>query len=204
MLSDSAWLSKTGKGKYGWEELPYWLRGYLELAWILDDAKMKTEAQFWIEGVLASQRPDGDFGPDQRFEDGSRDFWANMIMLYCLQTYHEHTGEPRVLDLMTKYFKYQLSVPDNQMLTQVVAFGYAQGARVGHVLESMRRTGRQHALVVDYDELPPPNPLAAAAKRAMVRGIFSTSQIAYQLGVAPPPGGEIANTFSEIEAALGR
>jgi hypothetical protein len=87
---------------------------------------------------------------------------------------------------------------------QVVAFAYAQGARVGHVLESMRRTGRQHALVVDYDELPPPNPLAAPAKRAMVRGIFSTSQIAYQLGVAPPPGGEIANTFSEIEAALGR
>jgi hypothetical protein len=68
----------------------------------------------------------------------------------------------------------------------------------------MRRTGRQHALVVDYDELPPSSPLAAPAKRAMVRGIFSTSQIALQLGVALPPGGEIANTFSEIEAALGR
>ncbi len=87
---------------------------------------------------------------------------------------------------------------------QVVAFGYAQGARVGHVLESMRRTGRQHALVVDYDELPPARPLAPPAKRAMVRGIFSTSQIASQLGVALPPGGEIAGTFSEIEAALGR
>ncbi len=87
---------------------------------------------------------------------------------------------------------------------QVVALGYAQGARVGHVLESMRRTGRQHALVVDYDELPPARPLAPPAKRAMVRGIFSSSQIALQLGVALPPGGEIAGTFSEIEAALGR
>ena len=38
---------------------------------------------------------------------------------------------------------------------QVMAFGYVQGARVGHVFESMRRTGRQHALVIDYDELPP-------------------------------------------------
>ena len=87
---------------------------------------------------------------------------------------------------------------------QVIAFGYVQGARVGHVFESMRRTGRQHALVIDYDELPPPHPLAPPAKRAMVRGIFSVSQMAYQLGISPPPGGEIASTFSEIEAALGR
>lgn len=87
---------------------------------------------------------------------------------------------------------------------QVVAFGYAQGACVGHVLESLRRTGRQHALVVDYDDLPPPQPLAPPAKRAMVRGIFAASQIASQLGIAPPPGGEIAGTFSEIEAALGK
>jgi CBS domain len=87
---------------------------------------------------------------------------------------------------------------------QVMAFGYVQGACVGHVFESMRRTGRQHALVIDYDELPPLSPLAVPEKRAMVRGIFSVSQMAYQLGIAPPPGGEIASTFSEIEAALGR
>jgi hypothetical protein len=58
--------------------------------------------------------------------------------------------------------------------------------------------------VIDYDELPASSPLAPPAKRAMVRGIFSVSQMAYQLGIAPPPGGEIASTFSEIEAALGR
>jgi CBS domain-containing protein len=75
---------------------------------------------------------------------------------------------------------------------QVVAFGYAQGACVGHVLASMRKTGRQHALVVDYDELPP-RPPAPAAKRAMVRGIFSAAQIAAQLG----------GTVSPIEAAPG-
>src|SRR5260221_2049203 len=27
---DSAWLSKTGKGRDGWEELPYWLGGFIE------------------------------------------------------------------------------------------------------------------------------------------------------------------------------
>src|SRR5260370_5678714 len=33
----SAWLSKTGKGKYGWEELPYSLRGHIELHSSFDD-----------------------------------------------------------------------------------------------------------------------------------------------------------------------
>ena len=93
-----------------------------------------------------------------------------------------------------------IMTPAAQM--QVVAFGYVQGSRVGHVLESLRRTGRQHALVIDYDELPPSAPLATPAKRAMVRGIFSASQIAYQLGVSLPPGAEVAATFSEIEAAI--
>ena len=74
---NNAWLSKDGKGEYGWEELPYWLKGYIELAYLFDNPKMKAEAELWINGVLASQRPDGDFGPDQRFEDNSRDYWAS-------------------------------------------------------------------------------------------------------------------------------
>jgi hypothetical protein len=36
----------------------------------------------------------------------------------------------------------------------------------------------------------------------MVRGIFSLSQIARQLGVSITTGGEVARTFSEIEAAI--
>src|SRR5436190_2995529 len=138
--SDSAWLSKTGKGKYGWEELPYWLRGYIELGYLFDDPKMKAEAKLWIDGVLASQRPDGDFGPDQRFEDNTRDYWANMIMLYCLQTFYERTSDLRVLDLMKKYFHYQLSVPDEKFLTH-----YWQHMRGGDNLYSVlwlyNRTG---------------------------------------------------------------
>ena len=77
-----------------------------------------------------------------------------------------------------------------------------EGARVGHVLETLRRAGRQHALVVDFDEIPSGRPLAPPAHRTMVRGIFSISQIARQLGVAVPTGGEVARTFSEIESAI--
>jgi hypothetical protein len=144
---DNAWLSKDGKGKYGWEELPYWLKGYIELAYIFNDPKMIAESKTWIEGTIASQRPNGDFGPDQRFEDGTRDYWANMIMLFCLQSYYEHTHDERVLDLMTKYFKYQLTVPDKEMLTH-----YWQKMRGGDNLYSIfwlyNRTGDPELLKV--------------------------------------------------------
>jgi hypothetical protein len=137
----NAWLSKDGKGKYGWEELPYWLKGYIQLGYLLNDPKMIAESQTWIEGALNSQRPDGDFGPDQKFDDdGSRDFWANMLMLFCLQTHYEHSHDQRVLDLMTKYFKFQLSVPDQKFLTH-----YWQKMRGGDNLYSVywlyNRTG---------------------------------------------------------------
>jgi len=114
---DNAWLSRDGKGKYGWEEVPYWLRGYIELAYIFDDSQMIAEVKVWIEGVLASQRADGDFGPDQRFGDGSRDYWANMVMLYGLESYYEKTADARVLELMARYFRYQQSVPEDKLLT---------------------------------------------------------------------------------------
>ena len=85
--TDNAWLSKDGQGQYGWEEVPYWLRGYIQMAYIFNDTHMILESHTWIEGVLNSQRPDGDFGPNIKFQnDGSRDFWANMLMMFALET----------------------------------------------------------------------------------------------------------------------
>ncbi len=87
---------------------------------------------------------------------------------------------------------------------EVLALADVEGARVGHVLETLRRAGRQHALAVDYDVTPPRRVIDAPVRRTMVRGIFSISQVARQLGVSLQSVGEVARTFSEIEAALGR
>lgn len=115
---DNAWLSQDGQGEWGWEEVPYWLKGYGNLGYLLGDPEVLAEARVWIEGALNSQRPDGNFGPARFFgDDGSQDFWANMVMLHCLQSYYEYTGDERVIELMTRYFRYQLSVPDDKMLT---------------------------------------------------------------------------------------
>jgi hypothetical protein len=93
-----------------------------------------------------------------------------------------------------------IMIPAEQV--EVIALPDVAAARVGHVLETLRRAGRQHALVVDFDDVPSGRPLTPPGRRAMVRGIFSLSQIARQLGVSVATGGEVARTFSEIEAAI--
>lgn len=111
----NAWLSADGTGAYGWEEVPYWLRGYERLAIVLDDPAMLAEAKGWIDATLGSQRPDGDFGPIQ-VKRGHRDLWAQMLMLQILQAHFEHTGDARVLPFLTRYFRWQLALPDDGFL----------------------------------------------------------------------------------------
>ncbi|MBQ2036561.1 MAG: glycoside hydrolase family 127 protein, partial [Alistipes sp.] len=118
----SAWLNKKGnawlekEGHAGWEEVPYWLRGYSDMAFILKDEKMKAETMVWIEAILASQRPDGWFGPMITNKNTGNDYWPNMIVLFTLQNYYEATGDKRVIDFMTKYFKYELAQPDGKII----------------------------------------------------------------------------------------
>jgi CBS domain-containing protein len=63
-------------------------------------------------------------------------------------------------------------------------------ARVGHVLETLKARGRQHALVIEN-----------VNGRQMVRGLLSLSQLCKQLGVSVETT-EVANTFHEIERHL--
>jgi CBS domain len=69
--------------------------------------------------------------------------------------------------------------------------------RVGDVVETLKRSGRQHALVIESGSGD-----ATSATRT-VRGIFSLMQIARQLGLPPQIGRNVASTFAEIEAAIG-
>lgn len=66
-------------------------------------------------------------------------------------------------------------------------------AEVGHVVATLKHAGRQHALVIDE---------GGEDQVQAVRGIFSASQIARQLGEAVQTS-EVAQTFAEIGAALG-
>lgn len=89
---------------------------------------------------------------------------------------------------------------------EVLTMDHVLGAKVGHIIATLRKSGRQHALAVDV-ETPHPNELLVNPNRPkfahLVRGIFSASQIARQLGVHIQTT-EVARTFAEIEAMLSR
>jgi hypothetical protein len=141
-FSKSSWADPQGRGKYGWEEMPYWLKGYGDLGYVLKDAAIIAEAKKWIEAVLATQRADGWFGPRELLTslDGKPDLWPHMLMLNILQSYYEEAGDPRVIELMGRYFKWENTLP-------VSAFGegYWPKLRFGDNIESVfwlyNRTG---------------------------------------------------------------
>jgi hypothetical protein len=129
----SAWANKEGSGQRGWEELPYWLKGFGDLGYVLGDKAITDEARRWIEAVLSSQREDGWFGPRELLAslEGKPDLWPHMVMLNVLQSFFEHTGDARVLPFMTRYFKWQ-----NQLPATAFGVGYWPKIRAGDNIES--------------------------------------------------------------------
>lgn len=158
---DNAWLSKSGEGKWGWEEVPYWLKGYANIGYITEDKEMIDEAKIWIESVIDSQREDGYFGPEpyvegtldlrtQKIDQKKRkeiDFWPNMIMLYCLQSYYEYSNDQRVIDLMTNYFRFQMSIDEKELLSGKYYWDRVRGGDNFHsVIWLYNRTGEKWLL----------------------------------------------------------
>ena len=111
----NGWLGGDGDG---WERGPYWIDGLLPLAYLLDDAALKAKVQPWIEWTLTHQGADGYLGPvpfekPPKREQGllrgkRRDWWPKMVMLKILQNYYHATGDHRVIECLSKYFRYQL------------------------------------------------------------------------------------------------
>jgi len=120
MGSRNGWLGGDGDV---WERGPYWIDGLLPLAYILNDKNLKDKVQPWIEWTLASQKPNGYFGPDtdRSYEpglqrDNSKDWWPKMVMLKIMQQYYSATNDERVIPFLTNYFKYQLAeLPENPL-----------------------------------------------------------------------------------------
>lgn len=116
----NGWLGGDGDV---WERGPYWIDGLLPLAYILNDQALIEKVKPWIEWTLASQKPNGYFGPDtdRSYEpglqrDNAQDWWPKMVMLKIMQQYYTATNDARVIGFLTNYFKYQLAeLPKNPL-----------------------------------------------------------------------------------------
>ncbi|MGC5166384.1 beta-L-arabinofuranosidase domain-containing protein [Luteimicrobium sp. DT211] len=100
--------------KAGWEELPYWLRGFGDLGYVTGDAGVLERTEKWITGIMATQTSDGWFGPTslRTSLEGGPDFWPGMPLLAALRSWHEYSGDDAVPDLMEKFFRFQSTQPD--------------------------------------------------------------------------------------------
>jgi hypothetical protein len=105
---DNGWIGGSGES---WERGPYYLDGLVPLAHLLEDESLIAKANRWIEWSLASQKPDGSFGPE-RIEtvnhdiDRRHDWWHFMIMLKVLIQHQEATGDERVIPFLVRFFRY--------------------------------------------------------------------------------------------------
>ncbi|MEA3290925.1 MAG: CBS domain-containing protein [Pseudomonadota bacterium] len=86
-----------------------------------------------------------------------------------------------VQDLMTPQFK-----------VDVLELDHVREAKVGNMVETLKTMGRQHALVVDRGE----------NGKMLVCGVFSTTQIARQLGIEINTA-DVAGSIADLSAAKG-
>ena len=108
---DNAWIGGEGDT---WERGPYWIDGLLPLAYLLDDEALIAKALRWTEAMLDSAREDGYFGNavSRPYIEGlqrgkAEDWWPKMVALKILKQYYMATADPRVLEVMSGYFRYQ-------------------------------------------------------------------------------------------------
>jgi len=142
LRDDSGWLTMK---KRGWEEEPYWLKGFGDLGYVLKDERIIKEARRWLEAALASQESDGYFGPPENKKNF--DLWPNMVMLFALQSYYEFSGDERIPPFMARYFQFEKNLPRDKLLP-----GRWQKVRGGDNLESIywlyNRTGDPELLEI--------------------------------------------------------
>ena len=111
--ADNAWIGGEGDT---WERGPYWLDGLMPLAYLLGDEELIAKATVWSEAMLTMVHEDGYFGNriSRKYIEGfqrgkAEDWWPKMVALKILKQYYMATGDQKVIDVMTGYFKYQLA-----------------------------------------------------------------------------------------------
>lgn len=92
-IRDSQWIGGSAEG---WERVPYWLDGFIPLAWLIGDADMKARATRYIGYIIEHQQPDGWICPDSSAGREKYDVWALFLLLKVLVVYHDATGDERI------------------------------------------------------------------------------------------------------------
>jgi hypothetical protein len=92
-IRDSSWLGGSGDN---FERVPYWLDGFIPLAYLLDDEDLKARAEKYIGIILSRQQKDGWICPCEDNERARYDLWPFFLICKVLALYGDCTGDKRI------------------------------------------------------------------------------------------------------------
>lgn len=101
-IRDSKWI---GGDREGWERVPYWLDGFVPLAYLLDDDDMKARAKRYIDKILEIQQEDGWICPNGAKPRERYDTWAVILISKVLTVYYECSKDERIPKVVYRILK---------------------------------------------------------------------------------------------------
>ena len=121
-IKDSKWI---GGSREGWERVPYWLDGFIPLAYLLDDADMKCRAKFYIDSILLRQQEDGWICPCAKEERARYDMWALILITKELTVYADLSGDERIAPAVEKaLYQFNLHLDHNTLFNWAASRWY--------------------------------------------------------------------------------
>ncbi len=177
----------------GWERAPYWLDGFIPLAWSLDDAKLKDKASRYVDHIVTHQRSDGWFEPYPEDAVSKRyDLWAILLADKMLAQYHDATGDERVLRAVERSLRAMHAGLDRTPLYDWGRYRWFEGLiPIFHVFEKtgepwLLDLGRKlYAQGFDYQAFYKDEDVTVPTPR---RGLWKWAKHVVNTGMAPKAG----------------
>ncbi len=125
-VKDSKWI---GGEREGWERVPYWLDGFIPLAFLLDNNDMISRAKYYIDHILASQCEDGWICPNGDKPREKYDVWAIHLISKVLVVWYDCSGDERIPSALYRIMRnfYELIVSGGVKIFQWAKFRWFEG-----------------------------------------------------------------------------
>ena len=106
-VKNSAWI---GGDREGWERVPYWLDGFIPLAYLLEDEDMIARAKKYVDAIIAAQQEDGWICPCTEEERPTYTTWVVFLITKALALYCDCSKDERIPEVIYRTLKnyYQL------------------------------------------------------------------------------------------------
>lgn len=101
-VRDSAWIGGEAEG---WERVPYWLDGFIPLAYLLENEDLIARAKKYINAILSYQKPSGWICPCSDENIPTYDTWAVQLISKVLVVYYDCSADERIPDALYRVMK---------------------------------------------------------------------------------------------------